>query len=122
MIKNIIFFIIFTLLSSNISSFNHNNYVYDETINIEYSISNDTVRNNSDIRQQCQASTQSGAQCKRLASPGEKYCWQHKNNTKSHKSPKKSLSNTERCKAITKKGTRCSRTATASGYCWQHSK
>ena len=26
------------------------------------------------------------------------------------------------CKAITKKGTRCSRSATNNGYCWQHAK
>jgi len=25
-----------------------------------------------------------------------------------------------RCRAITKKGTRCKRSATSSGYCWQH--
>lgn len=27
---------------------------------------------------------------------------------------------TERCQAVTKKGTQCKRTASASGYCWQH--
>lgn len=26
----------------------------------------------------------------------------------------------ERCQAITKKGTQCKRTASNSGYCWQH--
>lgn len=27
---------------------------------------------------------------------------------------------TERCQAVTKKGTQCKRTASNSGYCWQH--
>lgn len=28
----------------------------------------------------------------------------------------------DQCKATTKKGTRCKRKATSTGYCWQHNK
>lgn len=34
--------------------------------------------------------------------------------------PAKQSAISGQCKAITKKGTRCSRTAKPSGYCWQH--
>lgn len=32
---------------------------------------------------QCQAMTQAGTQCKRKASPGSKFCWQHAGKKKS---------------------------------------
>jgi len=38
----------------------------------------------------------------------------------SSSSLKKHDSNSGQCKAITKKGTRCSRAARSNGYCWQH--
>jgi len=37
-----------------------------------------------------------------------------------NKPVEKQDTNTAQCKAITKKGTRCSRRATSAGYCWQH--
>jgi hypothetical protein len=36
------------------------------------------------------------------------------------KTPTQDPSIPSQCKAITKKGTRCSRTARSNGYCWQH--
>lgn len=38
----------------------------------------------------------------------------------SSSSSKKQESHSGQCKAITKKGTRCSRAARSGGYCWQH--
>lgn len=35
--------------------------------------------NNSDGITRCQATTLKGTQCKRMAAPGSKYCWQHQN-------------------------------------------
>ena len=42
---------------------------------------------------------------------------QKKSKPKTYKSPAKTLG---RCKALTKKGTQCSRSARSQGYCWQH--
>jgi hypothetical protein len=43
------------------------------------------------------------------------------NNTGSYKqSPEKIVRQTNRCQAITKKGTQCKRTAKGGDYCWQH--
>jgi hypothetical protein len=38
----------------------------------------------------------------------------------SQPAPVKSPENSSQCKAITKKGTRCSRNSSSGGYCWQH--
>jgi len=42
---------------------------------------------------------------------------QKKSKSTTYKSPVKTSG---RCQAITKKGTRCSRSARSNGYCWQH--
>jgi hypothetical protein len=84
---------------------------------------------------QCQAITKKGTQCKRQASAGSVYCWQHggKTQSTSPKETKKSTIKKEdsakteyvstQCQAITKKGTQCKRKAKAGSiYCWQHQK
>ena len=46
----------------------------------------------------------------------------NKNDTKaSIEDKQKKVEYGGQCKATTKKGTRCSRTAGSNGYCWQHS-
>lgn len=86
---------------------------------------------------QCQATTKKGTQCKRQASSGSVYCWQHggktqstapketnkpKEEVKKEETQKKEYVSTQ-CQAITKKGTQCKRKAKAgSTYCWQHEK
>lgn len=40
--------------------------------------------------------------------------------SKSYSSPAPKTSNSGQCQAITKKGSRCSRSARSGGYCWQH--
>ena len=46
----------------------------------------------------------------------------NKNDTKaSIEDKQKKVEYSGQCKATTKKGTRCSRTAGSNGYCWQHS-
>jgi len=84
---------------------------------------------------QCQATTKKGTQCKRQASAGSVYCWQHGEKTQSTapketKNPNEEVKKEEtqkkeyvstQCQAITKKGTQCKRKAKAgSTYCWQH--
>lgn len=88
---------------------------------------------------QCAAITKKGTRCSRNASAGSIYCWQHNRSVSevtntSISSPKnnKTYSGTSsgisrntggQCAATTKKGTRCSRKASASSiYCWQHNK
>ena len=35
------------------------------------------AKNAAPVADQCQATTKAGTQCKRKASPGSKFCWQH---------------------------------------------
>ena len=77
---------------------------------------------------QCQATTQKGAQCKRVAQSGSNYCWQHQGTTAKDSEEKAKEDKKERpkavssqCQATTKKGTQCKRKAkSGSDYCWQH--
>ena len=91
---------------------------------------------------QCAAITKKGTQCKRQASPGSEFCWQHGGTTKAqraagadaapvqtHRAPKRSESVGEvaapvsegRCQATTKAGAQCKRRAQPGGiYCAQH--
>ena len=90
---------------------------------------------------QCAATTKKGTQCKRQASPGSLYCWQHGGTTKAERaagmsapSPERRTRNADateqaapvpvtdgRCQATTKAGTQCKRKATpGSRFCWQH--
>ncbi|MBQ3290441.1 MAG: hypothetical protein IJH50_13650 [Kiritimatiellae bacterium] len=90
---------------------------------------------------QCAATTKKGTQCKRQASPGSEFCWQHGGTTKSERAagqssaaPSKTTRRAEssetvpvpatvggQCAATTKAGTRCKRKAQAgSRYCFQH--
>ena len=82
---------------------------------------------------QCAAITKKGTQCKRRATAGSSFCWQHGGRTvpkTSQKAPSKEttkamdsgdVSESTRCQAITKKGTQCKRQAEAgANYCWQH--
>lgn len=78
---------------------------------------------------QCKATTAKGTQCTRSAQEGSEFCWQHtekttskvSNTTVSH-SAASTINATSggRCRATTKAGTRCTRTASRNGYCWQH--
>ena len=80
----------------------------------------------------CQATTKAGAQCKRKANPGSKFCWQHGEKTESNAAAAKVEAPVEapadanvagQCTAITKDGARCKRKAKAgSDKCWQHEK
>jgi hypothetical protein len=89
------------------------------------------------LSQQCQGITKKGAQCKRKATAGSQYCWQHQsqsrnaansnvptnNSTKNGQNIKhqKAANEYMQCQATTKKGKQCSRKAkTGSNYCWQH--
>lgn len=90
---------------------------------------------------QCAATTKKGTQCKRQASPGSSYCWQHGGTTKAERaagmtspSPERRVRNAgvteqtaaapvaeERCQATTKTGMQCKRKANpGSKFCWQH--
>ena len=97
---------------------------------------------------QCAAMTKKGTQCKRQASPGSEFCWQHGGTTKAERAgngeseaPKRSRkaakAETEaptepaandapavaegQCQATTRRGTPCKRKAQAGGkYCAQH--
>ena len=89
---------------------------------------------------QCAAITKKGTQCKRNASPGSEYCWQHGGTTKAERaagqtspSPNRKVRRAEsdeaesapsangQCQATTKKGTQCKRRARAGEkYCAQH--
>lgn len=87
----------------------------------------------------CKAITKAGAQCKRNARQGSKYCWQHEEQSVTHATTTNSTStvaktasttkgeaanvSTERtqCTAMTKSGKRCTRKAQPnSSKCWQH--
>lgn len=69
---------------------------------------------------QCRGITKKGTQCKRNASPGSSYCWQHGGTTASQRAAG-ITADEGRCKAITKAGTQCTRAAqNGSMYCWQH--
>ena len=93
------------------------------------------------VAAQCAATTKKGSQCKRQASPGSQYCWQHGGTTKAERdagqtapSPDRRVSNRGqgeqsagatvaggRGQATTKAGTQCKRKADpGSQYCWQH--
>lgn len=95
------------------------------------SVSTSSVSDKSEGR--CLAITKKGTQCKRMAEKGSVYCWQHvgvSNNAVATKGApatgkeKKARSldmESGRCQAITKKGTRCKRSAKpGSNFCWQH--
>ena len=90
---------------------------------------------------QCAATTKKGTQCKRQASPGSQYCWQHGGTTKAERAAGMTAPSTERrvrnadvtevaaavpvvgglCQATTKAGTQCKRKANpGSKFCWQH--
>ena len=94
---------------------------------------------------QCAATTKKGTQCKRQASPGSEYCWQHGGTTKAQRAangeseaPKRSRKAAQaepeapaandapaavegQCQATTKRGTQCRRKAVEGGkYCAQH--
>jgi len=89
---------------------------------------------------QCAATTKKGTQCKRQASPGSHYCWQHGGTTKAERAAggevvpvqTRRVSRSEtgalvapaadgRCQATTKKGTQCKRKAqVGSRFCFQH--
>lgn len=92
---------------------------------------------------QCAATTKKGTQCKRQASPGSQYCWQHGGTTKAERAaggadaapvqtrraPQRgenagTIVATEsdgRCQATTKAGTQCKRKAqSGSKFCFQH--
>ena len=94
---------------------------------------------------QCAATTKKGTQCKRQASPGSEYCWQHGGTTKAQRAangeseaPKRSRKAAQaepeapasndapavaesQCQATTKSGAPCKRKAQAGGkYCAQH--
>ena len=94
---------------------------------------------------QCAATTRKGTQCKRSASPGSEYCWQHGGTTKAQRAangeseaPKRSRRAAQaepeapaandapaavegQCQATTKRGTQCRRKAVEGGkYCAQH--
>lgn len=94
---------------------------------------------------QCAATTKKGTQCKRQASPGSSYCWQHGGTTNAERAAGANANNAvpvqtrrrsprnegagaiaapiadSRCQATTKAGTQCKRKAQAgSKYCFQH--
>ena len=95
---------------------------------------------------QCAATTKKGTQCKRQASPGSEFCWQHGGTTKAERAgngeseaPKRArkaakaeseapAANNDapaavegQCQATTKRGTQCRRKAVEGGkYCAQH--
>lgn len=76
------------------------------------------------IAAQCAGITKKGTQCKRQASPGSEYCWQHGGTTKAQREA--GVSNGAavadgRCQATTKSGERCKRNVNpGSKFCWQH--
>ena len=94
------------------------------------------------VAAQCAATTKKGTQCKRQASPGSSYCWQHGGTTKAERAagannaapvqtrraPRNESAGAiaapvadGRCQATTKAGTQCKRKAQAgSKYCFQH--
>ena len=92
---------------------------------------------------QCAATTKKGTQCKRQASPGSQYCWQHGGTTKAERAAggadaapvqtRRAAQRSEsagtvatpvsdgRCQATTKAGTQCKRNAQpGSKFCFQH--
>ena len=90
---------------------------------------------------QCAATTKKGTQCKRQASPGSQYCWQHGGTTKAERASGEAApvqtrrakrggedagaavapAADGRCQATTKAGAQCRRKAQAgSKYCFQH--
>ena len=87
---------------------------------------------------QCAATTKKGTQCKRQASPGSQYCWQHGGTTKAERSAGGETTPVQarrtsgggaavapvadgRCQATTKAGTQCKRKVQPGGkYCAQH--
>ena len=92
---------------------------------------------------QCAATTQKGTQCKRQASPGSQYCWQHGGTTKAERAAggadaapvqtRRAAQRGEtagtvaasvsdgRCQATTKAGAQCKRKAQpGSKFCFQH--
>ena len=77
---------------------------------------------------QCKAITAKGTQCSRKAQDGSEFCWQHAAKAGEQKTstttstPAKSTGGASggRCRATTKSESRCTRTASSNGYCWQH--
>ena len=86
---------------------------------------------------QCAATTKNGTRCKRQASPGSLYCWQHGGTAKTERADVEETKPVQvdrtnygsvaapvsdgRCQATTKAGTQCKRKAKAgSKFCWQH--
>ncbi len=94
---------------------------------------------------QCAATTKKGTQCKRQASPGSEFCWQHGGTTKAERAgngeseaPKRARKAAKaeseapaandapaavegQCQATTRRGTQCKRKAVEGGkYCAQH--
>ena len=91
------------------------------------------------VAAQCMATTKKGTQCKRQASPGSQYCWQHGGQTKAQiaagapatrpatRSKTGTMEQTTpaavsgMCQGKTKAGKPCSRKASpGSNFCWQH--
>ena len=71
------------------------------------------------IAAQCEGITKKGSQCKRQASPGSQYCWQHGGSVKNNAAATSEYRG--QCDAITKGGKRCTRKAQPGGTkCWQH--
>ena len=89
---------------------------------------------------QCAATTKKGTQCKRQASPGSEFCWQHGGTTKAERATGGKTAPVQtrrtprgetgavvapaadgRCQATTRKGAQCKRQAQAGGrFCAQH--
>ena len=74
------------------------------------------------IAAQCAALTQEGAQCKRNAAEGSKFCWQHAR-MKGVEQADHSVTADARCQAKTLEGEQCKRKAVdGSKFCAQHAK
>ena len=89
----------------------------------------------------CAGTTKAGEQCRRLATEGSQYCWQHQNGEETAPAKTETLSKEVKetktkvaekaaaaeegpqCDATTKSGARCARKAQPGGTkCWQHAK
>ena len=72
------------------------------------------------IAAQCAGITKKGTRCKRQASPGAEYCWQHGGTTADQRAAGVTAED-GRCKAKTQDGEQCKRNAKpGSKFCWQH--
>lgn len=61
-----------------------------------------------------------GRRCTRARNNPDGYCWQHENQFAKDVRESVDIAPAHRCKAITKSGKQCKRSANATGYCWQH--